>query len=82
MASVRLVRAAIGGVFQHVPECDDDVSMLGALQISGDITYSGEPFANFHPQRTAAYVDQVMAPSGFHLTSHRTVDRAHQGTAR
>ena len=59
MASVILVRAAIGGVFEQVPESDHDEEMVETLQISGDITYNGEPFANFYPQRTAAYVDQV-----------------------
>ncbi len=29
------------------------------MQIEGDITYNGEPFSNFFPQRTSAYVDQA-----------------------
>ena len=32
------------------------------VQIEGDITYNGEPFSSFFPQRTAAYVDQVSLP--------------------
>ena len=55
--------------------------MLGTLQISGDITYNGEPFANFYPQRTAAYVDQVKPHSRLHLTAHSTIERVHQVTA-
>lgn len=44
-------------------------SFIGSLhvQIEGDITYNGEPFSNFFPQRTAAYVDQVSLPV---LASH------------
>ena len=58
---------------QHDPGYDDNVSMIRALQISGDITYNGEPLANFYPQRTAAYVDQVRSDPGLtspHLTQH------------
>lgn len=29
------------------------------LQLSGSITYNGERFDQFYPQRTAVYVDQV-----------------------
>ena len=32
---------------------------LSRLQLSGSITYNGEGFDKFYPQRTAAYVDQV-----------------------
>lgn len=28
-------------------------------QVQGQITYNGETFDKFYPQRTAAYVDQV-----------------------
>lgn len=45
------------------------------LQVSGDITYNGETFASFVPQRTAAYVDQtdVHTPD---LTVRETLDFA------
>ena len=56
--------------------------MVGAMQISGDITYNGEPFANFYPQRTAAYVDQVKPWLLTQLTSHSCVNRVLQIAAR
>ena len=33
-----------------------------AVQLHGEITYNDEPFKNFYPERTAAYVDQVSLP--------------------
>ncbi|CAK0748752.1 hypothetical protein CVIRNUC_001857 [Coccomyxa viridis] len=44
-----------------------------SLKVSGDITYNGEPFANFYPQRTAAYVDQVDLHTA-ELTVRETLD--------
>lgn len=35
------------------------------MQLQGDITYNDEPFKEFYPERTAAYVDQV--PASQHL---------------
>lgn len=39
--------------------------MVVVVQIKGEITYNGEPFKAFWPQRTAAYIAQVpqLAPS-------------------
>ena len=34
------------------------------MQLQGNITYNDEPFKNFFPERTAAYVDQVTSPPG------------------
>ena len=39
--------------------CNHEAHQCGAVQIDGDITYNGEPFSNFFPQRTSAYVDQA-----------------------
>ena len=30
------------------------------LQVSGEVTYNGQPLSSFLPQRTAAYVPQVL----------------------
>ncbi|CAK0759197.1 hypothetical protein CVIRNUC_002679 [Coccomyxa viridis] len=40
---------ALAGKLQNTPD----------LKLSGSITYNGEGFDKFYPQRTAAYVDQV-----------------------
>ena len=32
-------------------------------QVNGQVTYNGETFDKFYPQRTAAYVDQVTLPT-------------------
>lgn len=34
------------------------------MQLQGDITYNDETFKTFHPERTAAYVDQVPLVAG------------------
>ena len=48
-----------------------DVNLKGALlslfrliftQVSGEVTYNGQPLSSFLPQRTAAYVPQVLFP--------------------
>ncbi len=32
------------------------------MQVSGEVTYNGQPLSSFLPQRTAAYVPQVPFP--------------------
>ena len=43
------------------------------LQIKGDITYNGEDFSQFIPERTAAYVNQVrcLSKRGFARLQHQ-----------
>lgn len=33
------------------------------MQIQGEVTYNGETFDKFMPQRTAAYIAQVSRPA-------------------
>ncbi|KAK9836509.1 hypothetical protein WJX74_001987 [Apatococcus lobatus] len=53
-----------------------------SLKLQGDITYNDEPFSNFYPERTAAYVDQIDEHIA-ELTVRETFDFAArcQGTA-
>ena len=37
------------------------------MQLSGKITYNGERFDQFYPQRTAVYVNQVRCPHTVNL---------------
>ncbi len=46
-------------VTEWLRPCNHEAHQCGAVQIDGDITYNGEPFSNFFPQRTSAYVDQA-----------------------
>ena len=60
--STLIKRHGIADVRCESERCASESVSINFTQVSGEVTYNGQPLSTFLPQRTAAYVPQVLFP--------------------